>query len=257
VAITSRTARRVAWAAGAVALLLSAVVWLRPSAVGPEKKLDAAAASAPFARASGPTTSPRQPPAARTAEAPSADTPDRGVEALVAALGASDQVMIAEATEALIARRATSSIGALARIDLRAAAGGGASVVHALGRLGAMAGGEGRATAVDRLLVLLVEEKRRGAPESPGNLLQIYEALGDTRDPRAARPLEAELSDATVGRAPKVLLVHALVRIGDERSRPALTRLRNQQMSLEDTDAFEEELRAELLAAIDLALDEL
>jgi hypothetical protein len=255
--VTTRTAGRVAWAAGAVALLLCAMVWLRPSEAGRKKALDAIPAPAPFAPASGPTRWPRQPPTARTAEAPSTDSPDRGVEALMAALAVSDQVMIAEATEALIARRATSAIDAIARVDVRAAGGGGASIVHALGRLGAMAGGEGRATAVERLLVLLVEEKRRGAPESPGNLLQIYEALGDTRDPRAAGPLEAELSDPDVGRAPKVLLVHALMQIGDDGSRPALMRLRDQQLSLEHTDPFEEELRAELLSAIDLALDEL
>src|SRR6185503_15570033 len=103
-------------------------------------------------------------------------------------------------------------------------AGGGASVVHALGRLGAIAGDDERATAVDRLLAMMTEEKRRGAPESAGNLLQIYEALGDIGDARAAGPLEDELLDDGIARAAKVVVVHALARIGQHRSRAPLLR---------------------------------
>ena len=68
-----------------------------------------------------------------------------------------------------------------------------------------------RLPAVDRLLALLAAEKQRGAQESLGNMIQIYEALGDTGDARAIAPLERELLDASVPTAPKVVIVQSLV----------------------------------------------
>jgi len=109
--------------------------------------------------------------------------------------------------------------------------------------------------AVERLVAMLAEEKERSARESPGNLLQIYEALGHTRDPSAAPPLEAELLDPTVARAPKVVIVGALVAIGLPRSRAALETAHTQHMKAAAADAFEEEIRQELVGALEQALE--
>jgi hypothetical protein len=185
------------------------------------------------------------------------DRSPAGTQTLIDNLGSSDSILVAEAARALIARQATEAIPPLAAISLEKAAGSGLSVIDALGKLGGVAEGNEKSAAVDRLLQMLREEKRRDARESPGNLLQIYEALGDTQDPKAAPALEAELLDANVPRAPKVVIVQALVEIGLASSKEALAAARTEQSARQDRDAFEEEIRQELVAKIEEALEAL
>jgi hypothetical protein len=187
-------------------------------------------------------------------KAAQADPSERGTDALIAALKSPDAVVVAEATKTLIERRATRAIDALAEIELSDAAGSGLSIIDALGRLGALADGDERTQAVERLLAQLASEKQRAAPESPGNLLQLYEALGRTGDARAAKALEQELVDPEVGRAPKVVIVQSLVWLAQASSRAALEQARKYQAETLATDDFDAELRSELLAAIDAAL---
>ena len=190
----------------------------------------------------------------RPVKAAQADRSERGTDALIAALKSPDAVVVAEASKELIDRRATRAIDALAEIELSDAAGSGLSIIDALGRLGALADGDERTQAVERLLAQLASEKQRAAPESPGNLLQLYEALGRTGDARAAQALEAELVDPEVGRAPKVVIVQSLVWLAQPSSRAALEKARKYQAETLATDDFDAELRSELLAAIDAAL---
>jgi len=182
------------------------------------------------------------------------DETPAGTQALIASLASPDSVVVSEAARALVARRATEAIGPLAGIDLEKAAGSGLSIIDALGRLAGVAEEPDRSQAVDRLIAMLAEEKGRGARESPGNLIQIYEALGQTRDPRAAAPLEAELLDATVPRAPKVVIVASLVTLAQPSSHAALETQRGVERAAHESDAFEEEIRVELVDAIEAAL---
>jgi len=131
------------------------------------------------------------------------------------------------------------------------------AIIDAMGRIGAVADPAQRGDVVDRLLALLQDEKRRGARESQGNVLQIYEALGQLGDPRAVAPLERELLDPTVGLAPKSVVVQALVALRAQRSRGALEQLRAQLEASADGVGFEAELRRELLATIRAALVQL
>jgi len=174
--------------------------------------------------------------------------------ALVENLKDDDRVVVAEAANALVARRATSAIRALAEMDIHRPDGIAPGIIDALGRLGGMASGDARRTAVDRLLALMHSEKLRDAADSAGNLLQLYEALGATEDDRAAAPLETELQDPSVGIAPKVVIVQALAEIGATSSRPVVLRVRASVAASAGRDAFEAELRKDLLAAIDTAL---
>lgn len=193
-------------------------------------------------------------PAVRAVLAARDDLTPSGTRTLISSLTSEDEIVVAEAARALIARGATEAIDPLARIDLSRAAGSGLSVIDALGKLAAVASDADRGVAVDRLVAMLAEEKRRGARESAGNLIQIYEALGQTGDPRAAAPLEAELLDADVPRAPKVVIVASLVQLEQRSSRSALeTALANESAAKGD-DAFEEEVRVELVGAIEAAL---
>jgi hypothetical protein len=100
------------------------------------------------------------------------------------------------------------------------------------------------------LLDLLRNEKLHPAPERAGDLVQIYEALGATRDPRAAAALERELLDPAVGKAPKVAAVEALAAIGAPSSVEALSALRDHLEVTLETDPYEQELRRDLLDAI-------
>ncbi len=194
-------------------------------------------------------------PAVAAVIAAARDTSEKGTRTLIDSLSSSDEVVVAEAANALVERRATEAIAPLARIDLTTAAGSGLSIIDALGRLGAVAGDDDKSVAVDRLLAMLAEEKARGARESPANLLQIYEALGQTKDPKAAPALEAELLDETVPRAPKVVIVGALVAIGQASSRGALEKAHAIESAARGADDFEEEIRVELVGAIAKALE--
>lgn len=192
--------------------------------------------------------------AVRAVLSAAADPSQSGTNTLIANLTSEDEVVVAEAARALVARRATEAIGPLSKIELSAAAGSGLSIIDALGKLGGAAEGAERTTAVDRLIAMLAEEKRRGARESPGNLIQIYEALGQTGDPRAAPPLEAELLDPSVPRAPKVVIVASLVLLGQDSSRAAFETALATERAARGSDDFEEEIRVELVSAIEAAL---
>lgn len=196
-------------------------------------------------------------PALKAVLAARADGSAKGTKTLIDNLSSADEVVVAEAAKALVARKATEAIAPLEKISLEKAAGSGLSVIAALGKLGGAAEGGEQSAAVERLLQMLREEKRRRARESPGNLLQIYEALGDTRDPRAAPALETELLDASVPRAPKVVIVQALVDIGLSSSKAALETEHGVQAAQQGSDAFEEEIRQELVATIEQALEAL
>jgi hypothetical protein len=176
---------------------------------------------------------------------------------LVAAIASRDAVIVAEATNALVAGRHVSALPALVAFDVIGRPWAAPSIIDALGRLGAIAAPEDRATVVARLVALLQEEKRRGAVESQGNLLQIYEALGLTGDRRAIEPLERELVDPAVGIAPKVVVVQALVALRATQSRGLLERLYAQLETSAAGIGFEAELRRDLLAVIREALVQL
>jgi len=183
-----------------------------------------------------------------------ADPSANGTAALVASLDAADRIVASEAADGLVARGAVTAIPALRAIDVGARPDIAPGIIDALGRLGAMADGELRTDAVTRLLELLDAEKHRRAPESAGNLVMIYEALGQTRDVRAAPRLEVELADQTLGKAPKVVVVQALAAIGAPSSHAAIERLREQLVGTTEVDAHQVELRRDLLAVIDAAL---
>ena len=177
-----------------------------------------------------------------------------GADELVDALASTDAVVVAEAVNALIAHRAVSALPVLVEFDVLGKPWAAPSVIHALGRLGAIATPEERADVVARLVALLHAEKRRGAVESQGNLLEIYEALGHTGDASAIEPLERELVDPAVGIAPKVVVVQALVTLGATQSRALLEQLYAQLETSAAGVGFEAELKRDLLAVIREAL---
>lgn len=192
-------------------------------------------------------------PALAALRAAKSDPSAAGTEALVKALAADDALLVIEAADGLVARRATQALPALAKIDIKRSTNIAPAVIEAMGRLSGMAAGADHTTAVDRLLALLAQEKARGAPESRANLLQIYEALGDTKDARAAPALEAELRSDAVPRAAKNVIVQALGNIGAPSSRPALLELRA-ALATPEREPFEEAIRVELIEAIDQTL---
>ncbi|GEM_PF-3988822 len=179
------------------------------------------------------------------------------IDVLVAALSSTDAVVVAEAANGLVARGALSALPSLVEIDVAARPWAAPSVIYALGKIAAKADAEDRATAVDHLLALLAAEKTRASTDALANLLHIYEALGQTGDARAIGPLEAELVDARVATAPKVVIVQALVTLGARQSRPTLERVRDALAPTIAGDDFEAMVRRDLLAAIREALVQL
>jgi len=196
------------------------------------------------------------------AEAPSIDDVLRartdgspeGMAVLLAGIESTDAVVVAEATNALVAHGAIWTLPALIEQDVLARPWAAPSVIDALGRIGALAPPEQRAEVVDRLVALMRVEKTRGSQESLGNLIQIYEALGHTGDPRAVEPLELELVDRTVPTAPKVVIVQALVALRATRSLSVLERVGAELSAPSTATGFEAELQRDLLGAIRDAL---
>lgn len=179
---------------------------------------------------------------------------NRSVESLLARLDSSDQFLVIDAADGLRARKAVVAIPKLAAIDVIANPDSARTVIDALGHLAGNASGAERNTAVDRLLSLLAQEKKRETPDAPGNVLQIYEALGKTADPRAAQALERELADRSVPLAALTLVVDALVELGQSSSRAALSAARERIAALETAEGLEREIHRELLAKLEAAI---
>lgn len=206
---------------------------------------------------------PAQPPPAPTlaASAPAATSVARAdagaprtTDTLIASLDSKDDFVVLEAAGDLAKRGATRALPALVAIDIKGRPHAAPSVIDALGRLGGASEPAARRSATDRLLELLTQERGRGAPESAGNVLAIYEALGRTLDPRGAPALEAELLDPNVTWAAKTVIVEALARLKQASSKGPL---RSAQEDIADhpaTDPLEAETQRELSGAVAGAL---
>jgi len=227
---------------------------VRAPAAGAPAQVAPSAPSAPSASPAAEDLAPSTGPAIEDVLAARADGSPEALAVLLAGVESDDAVVVAESTLALIARQAVSALPVLLAQDVLGRPSAAPSLIDALGRLGAVASPEERSEVVDHLVALLRAEKQRGAVESQGNLLQIYEALGHTGDPRAIPPLEQELVDTTVGTAPKVVVVQALVALRATQSRGVLERVSAELAASTTQDAFEAELRQDLLAAIRDAL---
>jgi hypothetical protein len=182
------------------------------------------------------------------------DGSPEGMAVLLAGIESTDAVVVAESTNALVAHGAIWTLPALIEQDVLARPYAAPSIIDALGRIGALAPPEQRGEVVDRLVALMRTEKTRGSQESLGNLIQIYEALGHTGDPRAIEPLEHELVDRTVPTAPKVVIVQSLVALRATRSLSVLQRLGAELSAPSTATGFEAELQRDLLGAIRDAL---
>lgn len=279
--LTSRTLKTAALVvAGAVALAVA--VWIWPEDRPRRHARDQTADEAPLAvrdpdpepesRTAPSTTAPTTP--SRTVapvtsgedasgkphEGPDDDRwPDevyavRTVDALIERLSSDDPHIVLDAVDGLRARNAVEAIPNLADLDIAASPDSARTVIDALGKLAGAADPGNQKTATDRLIALLAQEKARPSPDAPGNVLQIYEALGDTRDPRAASALEAELSDPSVPLAALVVVIEALAKLNQASSIKPLSEARVRVAALTFDDAFLMEVRSDVLAALDAAL---
>lgn len=173
---------------------------------------------------------------------------------LVIALDSEEAVVVAEAANALVSRKAIAALPALMDQDIPSRPWAAPSVIDAMGRLAAEAPLQQRADVVDHLVKLLEVEKRRESIEALGNTIQIYEALGQTGEAKAIAALERELVDPTVETAPKVVIVQSLVALKAVQSKELLARVQAEVAALPPTDGLEAELRKDLLNVLGEAL---
>ncbi len=173
---------------------------------------------------------------------------------LVIALDSEEAVVVAEAANALVSRKAIHALPALMEQDIPSRPWAAPSVIDAMGRLAAEAPPAQRADVVDHLVKLLEVEKRRESVEALGNTIQIYEALGQTGEAKAIAALERELVDPTVETAPKVVIVQSLVALKAVQSTELLARVQAEVAALPPVDGLEAELRQDLLTVLGEAL---
>lgn len=179
---------------------------------------------------------------------------DRSVDSLLARLDSTDPFVVLDAADGLRARRVTAAIPKLAAFDIVANTDAARTVIHSLGQLAGMASAPERAVATRRLGALLAQEKQRKAPEAVGNVLQIYEALGDAGDPSSAALLERELLDPDVPLSTLIEVIASLVRLHQPSSREALLAARPRIAALRFDDEFEREIQADVLMRLDAAI---
>lgn len=206
------------------------------------------------AAAAAAAANPDDPTAPSVASGPVDMLRNRSVESLLARLSSSEDHLVIDAADGLRARKAVVAIPKLVAIDIVARPDPARMVIDALGQLAGLASGADRATAVDRLLSWLEQEKKRASPDAPGNVLQIYEALGKTQDPRAAQALERELGDPSVPLAALTVVTDSLVELAQPSSKGPLSAARARVADLSLEDSLEREIRGELLAKIDAAI---
>ncbi len=173
---------------------------------------------------------------------------------MMARLSSDDPYLVLDSADGLRARKAVEAIPALAAIDVAAQPDSARAVIQALGEIAGAADPDNRGIATDRLLSLLAQEKARRAPDAPGNVLQIYEALGYTADPRAADALERELSDPTVPLAALTVVADALARLHQASSMQPLVQARARVAALTFADAFMAEVQKDVLSSLDKAI---
>lgn len=180
---------------------------------------------------------------------------NRSVSILMDRLSSPDQTLVLDAADGLRARKATVAIPKLARIDIVQNADAARTVIDALGHLGGIAHGADHATAVDRLLALLAQEKSRERRDAVGNVLQLYEALGDTADARAAMALEKELADPNVPLSALVVVTDALVKLRQPSSRSALESAKTRVTDLAVEGDFQRAVQQEVVARMSTAIE--
>jgi len=179
---------------------------------------------------------------------------NRSVEALMTRLSSDDPHLVLDSADGLRARKAVEAIPKLASIDVTEQPDSARAVIEALGEIAGVADADNRKLATDRLLALLEQEKARKAPDAAGNVLQLYEALGHTADPRAAEALERELSDKTVPLAALTVVADALARLRQPSSKGSLLEARARVATLSFDDAFMGAVQNDVIVAIEKAL---
>lgn len=182
---------------------------------------------------------------------------NRSITALMDRLSSPDQTLVLDAADGLRARKATFAIPKLAAIDIVQNADAARTVIEAMGVLAGLATGPDHGTAVDRLLALLVQEKARDRRDAPGNVLQIYEALGDTADRRAADALEKELADDTVPLSALTVITASLVKLAQPSSKSALESAKTRVGNLSPDDDFQREVQQEVVQKMAAAIESL
>jgi hypothetical protein len=180
---------------------------------------------------------------------------NRSIGALMDRLSSPDQTLVLDAADGLRARKATFAIPKLASIDIVQNADAARTVIDAMGQLAGMATGPDHTTAVDRLLALLAQEKARDRRDAVGNVLQLYEALGDTADRRAADALERELADPNVPMAALTVVTASLVKLAQPSSKSALESAKTRVQDVVPEDDFGRELQKEVVQKMAAAIE--
>lgn len=188
-------------------------------------------------------------------EAKRSDT-DASTAVLMRALDSDDSPAKLEAIDELVRRKHGPALGRLLKMDPADDPFVGPTALLGVGQLAREADPASRDAAVTRLEKLLESEKARQGMDSPGNILVIFEALGRIASPSAARVLERELVDPAHGTAAKVAIVDAIEECGQRSSVSALAAFR-EGFQVTAQDAFEREIEADLVKAIDRAITEL
>ncbi|MBS2018411.1 MAG: hypothetical protein JST00_36435 [Deltaproteobacteria bacterium] len=149
------------------------------------------------------------------------------------------------------AKRTTdvATLSDLVKVDIARDPDVAPTVIHTVSLLGASGDEAKRGEASSALTRWLHQETKRDAPDAPGNVSNLVEALGDLGGRDAVDALVASLDRGELPLHVQTLAVQKLGECGDTRARPAVERFEARTRALPPGEGIEAELRTEALDA--------
>jgi HEAT repeat protein len=213
----------------------------RESAVSPQSPVPGPRSPVP-----GSLVSPSRPAAA------AAIAPPAPAATLRAGLASADASARIAAVEDAVRVTAVDALPELQRFALARDPAAAPTVIHAIAILGASAAGAPREEAATTLAGWLRDETKRDAldaPDAPGNVSNLVEALGNVGGSRAVDALIAALDQPALALHVQTLAVMKLGELGDGRARAAVERFAKRVAALPASEGIDEELRVEAIEA--------
>lgn len=191
---------------------------------------------------------------ATAAPSPAPISDDAAPSTLAEAMKSPDPFVRRSAIEAALARKDTSALPTIARVDLTENGYVAASAIDATGKLAALASEPEKRDAVRTLRGWLEQETRRKSRDAMGNTSILVDSLADTRSPEAIPPLVAALDSASLPLHIETRIVDALAALDAKQAAPSVERFVARVTALKPSDEMQQALAKEAIETANAAL---
>lgn len=179
---------------------------------------------------------------------------DAAASALEEAMKSPDPFVRRSAIESALARKDTSALPTIARVDLTENGYVAASAIDATGKLAALASEPEKRDAVRTLKGWLEQESKRKSRDAMGNTSILVDSLADTQSPEAIPPLVAALDSASLPLHIETRIVEALAALDAKQAAPSVERFVARVTALKPSDEMQQALAKEALETANATL---